>query len=62
MSIANHCDGPQCNTWTRTILDGWIELFEMPYDRNNYIPLHFCSWDCLLKYSATHEPMIEFRF
>lgn len=57
MSLATRCDGPGCNTWTRTLLDGWVQVIELPCILEYDHAMDFCSWDCLLKYAATREPM-----
>lgn len=53
MSKAYHCDGEDCDSWT--------------YHKKNHDfltvkgqgggALHFCSWDCILKFSAKFEPI-----
>jgi hypothetical protein len=53
MSKAYHCDSDDCEEWT------------FRKRRNNFLTvngkgvgsLHFCSWDCVLKFSAKFEPM-----
>lgn len=56
MSMAMHCDGPECDTWTYPgwLADGWITVEEYGEPVR---PLHFCYWDCLLKYGASKEPI-----
>lgn len=48
MSTATHCDGPGCTAWARTLLSGWVHVVG---------GLDFCSWDCVLRYGSTHEPV-----
>ena len=49
MARAWHCDGPGCDTWTRGLgLEEWPIIT---------IGFAFCSWDCVLRYSATKTPM-----
>jgi hypothetical protein len=44
MSHAWHCDGPNCDTWTRGLgIDDWPILT---------VTQHYCSWDCVLRYMA----------
>jgi hypothetical protein len=48
-----HCDGPDCErTWGQ---QGHKELL-MPVITNAGPSLHFCSWDCVMRYAATKEP------
>jgi hypothetical protein len=57
VSYAAHCDGPACDTWAASVdmMRGWLVVFEMESDR----PLHFCYWDCLLRYGAFKEPITK---
>lgn len=55
MTKAMHCDGPSCNAWTRTQVEGWVTTAEFPLQRG--CSLHFCSWDCCIKYGSLREPM-----
>lgn len=57
MSLAMHCDAPGCKAWTRTMLEAWIEVYELPSRKKRDDALHFCSWDCLLRHGATKEPI-----
>lgn len=56
MSMAMHCDGPECNAWVVSgwLADGWLTVSEWGEGDSN---LHFCYWDCLLKYGASKEPI-----
>lgn len=50
--IGHHCDGPGCHTWTnRPKKHGFLTV---KWDGATF---HFCSWDCVLRYAATKEPM-----
>ena len=50
MSSAWCCDGPGCDTWTRGIgLDAWPILTGT---------LHFCTWDCILRFAASKTPTV----
>lgn len=51
MSKALHCDGPHCDTWTK---DPYIFITIKRSDVTE--ELHFCLWDCVLRYSAQFEP------
>jgi hypothetical protein len=49
-----HCDGPDCErNWSQS---AYLAL-EMPtVTHAGPHALHFCGWDCLLRYAATKEP------
>lgn len=57
--IAWHCDGPGCDRWQRVYAwpDTWTASWIGIPDAN----LHFCTWDCVLKYAATKTPTEEVR-
>ena len=49
MSLAMHCDS--CDTWARGALTrGFLKV---NWDGRK---LHFCGWDCLLRYGAGQTP------
>jgi hypothetical protein len=61
-----HCDGPanldlpeggetHCSVHIRTAGDG----LPIPFLKitGSDRPLHFCSWDCVLRYAAAKEPI-----
>lgn len=50
-----YCDGPDCEREWRK--QAHREL-EMPVITNAGPTLHFCGWDCVLKFAATKEPEI----
>ena len=53
MSKAFHCDSDDCDAWTfHRNHHGFLTVKGQGKDR-----LHFCSWDCVLKFSAKFEPM-----
>ena len=50
MSLAIHCDS--CETWGRgTMTEGFLKV------NWDGLLLHFCSWDCILRYAADMTPM-----
>ena len=57
MSLATHCDGPDCNTWANGLFAGWLEVGPIAEIASESDYQHFCSWDCVLRYAAAKEPM-----
>lgn len=57
MALAWHCDYLECNTWQKvdTSIPLFIEVREHTPD--SISTMHFCCWDCLLKFSAGIKPM-----
>lgn len=56
MALAWHCDYVDCDTWQKvgpSLL--FIEVHEHTPDFGGI--LHFCCWDCLLKFSAGIKPL-----
>lgn len=50
-----HCDRVGCDTWTRAgFRHGFLEVA-----MGNRLNHHFCSWDCLMVYAATKQPLVE---
>jgi hypothetical protein len=47
-----HCDGPDCErNWAGTAhAEHGLSVVGKGWD------LHFCGWDCVLRYGATIEP------
>ena len=61
MASGIHCDGPACATWAFHSMaqkSGFITSFDGIYPNLATSVLHFCSWDCLLRYAA-NKPSIE---
>ena len=53
MSTAHHCDTEGCDTWSRVPKKhGFLKITGQGGNA-----LHFCSWDCVLKYSARFAPL-----
>lgn len=53
MSKAYHCDADDCDSWTyHKRKHGFLTITGQGPGE-----LHFCSWDCVLKFSAKFEPM-----
>jgi hypothetical protein len=50
-----HCDAPECERHVRTAASrpaaGFIFVTE-----GGSATLHFCTWDCVLKYAAAKPP------
>jgi hypothetical protein len=50
------CDGPDCERHVRTAMvrpsAGYLFVTEGGSD----LELHFCTWDCVLKYAAAKPP------
>lgn len=56
MSKGYHCDWKDCDTFTfHPKRHGFLTIKGGGVGGN----LHFCSWDCVLKFSAQFEPMEE---
>jgi len=62
MSIerAYYCDGPDCERHARTAappphMPGHMLVVLEQHD-NGRDELHFCGWDCVLRYAAAKEP------
>ena len=53
MTIGWHCDLDSCDSWTRHgYKHGFLKIKDGPSSE-----LHFCSWDCILKFSAKFDPV-----
>ena len=53
MTWMRGCDAPDCDTWQRgTQPEGWLEVQRF----GEGIDLHFCGWECVIRYGAQHEP------
>ena len=54
------CDGPDCERHVKTHgpqPPTFLTVTENPgYPHEPIATLHFCGWDCALKYGATIEP------
>lgn len=53
-----HCDGPDCERHVQTRRDYALMFFTLIEhgDSGNDQTLHFCGWDCILRYAGTKEP------
>jgi hypothetical protein len=51
-----HCDGPDCDRHVRTLQTS-PPMF-LVVNEHAGPDLHFCGWDCVLRYAATKEPEI----
>jgi hypothetical protein len=53
-----YCDGPECERHVQTALSrpqaGFIFV-----TTGDSATLHFCNWDCVLKYAGTKPPVEE---
>jgi hypothetical protein len=50
-----YCDGPECEGHVRTARVRPEASF-ITVTESAGRPLHFCTWDCLLKFAATKPP------
>lgn len=55
-----NCDGPDCASTqferdAQNPPDHWLTV--MWHGPGSSAPLHFCLWDCLLKYGAQQPPV-----
>ena len=54
------CNGPECEAHIKTHAEQpptFLSVFENPgFPHEPRTELHFCSWDCVLKYGAGIEP------
>jgi hypothetical protein len=50
-----YCDGPECERHIRTAM---LRSSFLTVTERNESPLHFCGWDCTLRYAAAKEPEI----
>lgn len=48
------CDGPDCDSHARTASTKAPKGFLVVTGDGG--PMHFCMWDCVLRYAATKEP------
>ena len=54
MSTAWHCDRTGCDAWTRGgHRHGFLEV-----DQGDGDVLHFCGWDCAMRYGAMKQPTV----
>lgn len=56
-----YCDGPECELHTSTASPPPYLPVGMPMELrersdNQDAVLHFCGWDCLMKYAAKYPP------
>jgi hypothetical protein len=52
-----HCDGPDCERHVQTALRRPQAGFVFVTEGGSAATLHFCNWDCVLKYAATKPPV-----
>lgn len=52
-----HCDGPECEHHVRTVARRPQAGFIFVTTNDSAATLHFCTWDCVLKYAATKPPV-----
>ena len=59
-----YCDAPECDGHVRTAGRRTAPGMITAKDRMGgpTATLHFCSWDCVLKYAATVEPVETIPF
>ena len=51
-----YCDGPECERHAQTALSRPGGGFVFVTEGGSAATLHFCTWDCVLKYAATKPP------
>ncbi len=51
-----YCDGPECGGHVRTAASR-PQVFVFVTEGGPGATLHFCNWDCVLKYAATKPPV-----
>jgi len=49
-----HCDGPECDRHVRTA--GTRPTTFLAVAATGEPTLHFCGWDCVLRFAASKEP------
>jgi hypothetical protein len=52
-----HCDAPECERHVRTAASRPAAGYLFVTEGGSGATLHFCSWDCVLKYAATKPPV-----
>lgn len=52
-----YCDGPDCERHVRTAGSRPQAGFVFVTEGGSAATLHFCNWDCVLKYAATKPPV-----
>lgn len=51
-----YCDGPDCDRHATSIAKRPETGFLFVTEAGPAATLHFCTWDCVLKYAATKPP------
>ncbi len=51
------CDGPECEGHARTASARAPVGFIVATERAGGSPLHFCTWDCVLRFAAEKPPV-----
>ena len=65
MSSGIHCDGPACDTWAFYDMaqnSGFLSVFDGVFATLATRVLHFCCWDCLLRYAGEQSPLDKYNF
>lgn len=52
-----HCDGPDCERHVRTAASRPQAGYVFITEGGSAATLHFCNWDCVLKYAAAKPPV-----
>jgi hypothetical protein len=52
-----YCDGPDCERHVKTAASRPAAGFLFVTEGGSARTLHFCNWDCVLKYAATKPPV-----
>jgi hypothetical protein len=51
-----YCDGPDCGRHVQTAASRPQAGFVFVTEGGSAATLHFCTWDCVLKFAATKPP------
>ncbi len=52
-----YCDGPECERHVQTAQSRPQAGFVFVTEGGSIATMHFCNWDCVLKYAATKPPV-----
>lgn len=52
-----HCDGPECGRYIET--DQLVPPVFLTVSQIGAVYLHFCGWDCVLRFAGRIKPEVE---
>jgi hypothetical protein len=52
-----YCDSPDCERHVKTAANRPMGGFVFVTEGGSSATLHFCNWDCVLKYAAAKPPV-----